>query len=425
MGMTMVEKLFSRKNTAGRTVRAGEFVDARIDGAMLGIPFDLVHHHLVKAGMPEGLPRVWDVEKVYYIMDHFQPAPNSNFAARNKTGRDMARRLGLKYFHDSQCAVGHQVMCDNGYVRPGELIPGIDSHSTMYGGLNAAGTGLGEADMAYALLFGELWFQVPETVKIILHGSARAYPFAKDIILHLAGKYGDDFAQYRSIEFTGPVADGMTLSDRLCMADHAVEVGAKFGLFRADGKVIEYVTARTDRPFEPVDADADAAYERVIEVDVDRLDFQIAKPHQFGNVSPVSDVKGVALDQAVIGSCANGRYEDIKIAADIVRGKKIHPRVRFLIQPASWAVYRQCLEGGLIPELLDAGAQFLEPGCGSCQPMKGVLAPGEVCITSTTRNYKGRLGSSEAFVYLGGPATVAASALAGEIISPKEALACL
>lgn len=422
MGMTMVEKVFSRKNVAGVPVKVGEIVDATLDGAMLCLPFDRVHWHMVDAGMPEGLPRVWDTEKVYYIMDHFQPAPNLSIARRNEVGRESARRLKLKYFYDSVPGVGHQCMCDFGHVRPGELIPGIDSHSTLYGALNACGTGIGEADMAYALVFGELWFQVPRTIKIELVGKSRDYPFAKDIALFLAGTYGDDFAQYRSLEFTGSVADGMTLADRMCLAAHAVELGAKFGLFRADGRVIEYVKARTDRPFEILEADPDAEYEQVIQVDVDDMDFYVARPHSFGHAVPVHDVEGVRIDQAIIGSCANGRFEDIEIAARILKRRKVAPHVRFLLQPASWHVYRKCLDAGLIGVILDAGAQFLEPGCGVCQPMKGCLSEGETCITSTTRNYKGRLGSADALVYLAGPATVAASAIAGRIASPREAL---
>ena len=214
----------------------------------------------------------------------------------------------------------------------------------------------------------------------------------------------------------------MFLSDRMCLADHAVELGGKFGFFRADEKVIEYVESRTDRPFEKLDADADAEYERVIEVDVDGLDFYVAKPHGFGEAVPVREASGIKIDQAVIGSCANGRFEDIAVAARILENKKVPPHVRFLIQPASWQVYRECLDAGLIPVILDAGAQLLEPGCGVCQPVKGYLTAGEVCITSTTRNFKGRLGSTKAFVYLAGPATVAASALAGQIVSPQEVL---
>lgn len=422
MGLTMAEKIFSRKNISEKEARAGDIITARIDGAMLFMPFDAIHHHMVKSGMPQGLPRVWDKESVYYVMDHFQPAQNSQIAERNKVGREMAHRLELKYVYDSMPTVGHQTICDLGFARPGELIIGIDSHSTMYGALNAAGTGIGEADMAYALMFGELWFQVPQSIKIRLHGKTRAYPFAKDILLYLAGMYGDDFAQYRSVEFAGEAADAMPVFDRLCLSTQTVDVGGKFGIFDSNSEVEQYVRARSDRAFETVSADPDAYYERIIDVDVDELGFYVAKPHRIGNVENVNDVKNVRIDQAVIGSCSNGRFEDIDLAAKILSGKKIAPHVRFFIQPASWEVYRQCLGAGIITTILDSGAYLLEPGCGCCQPMKGCLSSGEVCITSTTRNYKGRMGSTDAQIYLGGPATVAASALAGEIISPKEVL---
>jgi 3-isopropylmalate/(R)-2-methylmalate dehydratase large subunit len=422
MGLTMAEKIFSSKNISGKETRAGDLVTARIDGVVGVASFSAVHHNVVKAGMSQGLPRVWDIEKVYYIMDHFQPAQNSAIAEKNRVGREMARRLGLKYVYESVPTVGHQMICDKGFARPGELVIANDSHATIYGGFNAAGTGVGEAEMAYALVFGELWFQVPQSIQVLLRGKTRAYPFAKDILLYLAGTYGDDFAQYRSVEFAGEAADTMPLSDRLCLAAQSVDVGAKFGLFGVNAEVERHIRTVSNRPFEPVAADADARYERTIDVDVDSLDFYVAKPHRIGNVAKVDEVKNVRIDQAVIGACSNGRFDDINVAAKILKGKKIAPHVRFLIQPASWDVYRRCLSEGIIPTILDSGAYFLEPGCGCCQPMKGYLSADEVCITSTTRNYKGRIGSTEAQIYLGGPATVAASALAGEIINPKEVL---
>lgn len=425
MGQTMAEKIFSSKNIMGTPVYAGDMVTAKIDGAMLFLPFDAIHHHMVKAGMPGGLPRVWDREKVYFVMDHFQPAQNVHIAERNRVGREMAHRLGLKYFYDSIPAVGHQVICDKGYARAGELIVGIDSHSTIYGALNAAGTGIGEADMAYALTFGELWFQVPQSIKIILHGKKRPYHFAKEILLYLAGEYGDDFAQYRSVEFAGEAANKMPVSDRLCLSAQMVDLGAKFAIFDWNEEVDQYLKTRTDRPFKPLAADPDARYEQVIHVDLDSLDFYVAKPHRIGNVITAEEAKGTRIDQAVIGACSNGRFEDIALAAQILQGKKVAPWVRLYIQPASWDVYRQCMDAGVISDILDCGGFFLEPGCGCCQPMKGCLAAGEVCITSTTRNYKGRMGSTEALIYLGGPATIAASALAGEIVSPKEVLSGL
>ena len=420
--MNMAEVLFSRKNKENKSVQAGDIIEAIIDGVMLCIPFSRVQEVLIEYGITNGLSRIWDREKVYYFQDHYQPPPNSQVAEQNRIGREIARKLNFKYFYDTVCGIGHQQMLDLGFVRPGELIVGIDSHSIVYGALNAGGTGIGETDVAYALTFGELWFQVPQSIKIILNGRARNYPFSKDIILYIAGRYGDDFAQYKSLEFTGAVAQEMNLSDRMCLSAHAVEVGAKFGFFQADQKTIDYVKSKSDNPFEIIEPEKDAQYEQIIEVDVDNMDFYIAKPHHFGNTVPVNEVAGTHIDQAVIGSCANGRLEDIEIAARIVEGKKIAPHVRFLISPASWDIYRKCMNLGLITTLLDAGVQFLEPGCGVCQPMKGVLSKNEVAITSTTRNYQGRFGNTEAYIYLAGPATVAASALAGRITNPKEVL---
>jgi len=420
--MNIAEMLFSRKNKQKKIVKAGDIIEARIDGVALLYPFNRVQEALIEYGVKDGLSKIWDRDKVYYFQDHYQPPPNTLVAEQNRIGREIAHKLKFKYFYDTVCGVGHQQMMDFGFVRPGELIIGIDSHAVIYGALNAGGTGIGETDAAYALTFGELWFQVPHSIKIVLNGSARNYPFSKDIILYLAGEYGDDFAQYKSLEFTGTVAQEMNLSDRMCLSDHTIEVGGKFGFFEADEKTIEYVKKKTEKPFEIVEPDKNAEYERIIEVDVDNLDFYVAKPHHFGNVVPISEVVGQHIDQAVIGSCANGRFEDIEIAAKILKGKKIAPHVRFLISPASWEIYRQCMHHGLIDILLDAGAQFLEPGCGVCQPMKGVLTKGEVAITSTTRNYQGRYGSTEAYLFLAGPATVAASSLTGCITNPKEAL---
>ena len=276
--------------------------------------------------------------------------------------------------------------------------------------------------MAYALMFGELWFQVPQTIKIVLEGSRRKYPFSKDILLYLAGKYGDDFAQYKALEFSGEYSEKISIDERLCLSCQSVDIGAKFGLFEFDDKTRAFYNKRNITRFDTISADDNAVYEQVISVNVDDIPFTVAKPHRLCNSVDVNEVSGTRIDQAVIGSCANGRYEDIEIAARIIKGKHINPDVRFLIQPASWDIYRRCMEEGLVSTILDAGAFFLEPGCGSCQPLKGCLADGEVCITSTTRNYKGRMGSADASIYLGGPATVAASALAGEITDPTEVL---
>jgi 3-isopropylmalate/(R)-2-methylmalate dehydratase large subunit len=424
MPQTIAEKVMSRVNAAARTVFAGDSIDADIDG-LLAISYVDIRKAYARIGFTDGLPTVWDPDRVFLMNEHTQPPFDVGSAHSNHASKLDAQRLGLRHFYESEPGVCHQMMLDYGLVRPGEFVVGNDSHTVAYGGINAVSTGVGSTEAAYALAFGQLFFTVPETIKVVLGGSGRRdYPFGKDVILYLAGRYGDSFAQDLSLEFAGPAADEMGISNRLSIADHAVEVGAKFGVFLADGQTERYVRHRTGREFTPVAPDPGARYAQVIEVDCDSIGFQVAKPFRFDNVAPVGEVVGVRIDQARIGSCANGRFEDIEIAARLLRGRKVSSSVRFYISPASMTVYRQCLEAGLVSELLDAGAQFLSPGCSICQT-PGVVLNEEVCITSTTRNYRGRFGgstTSEAQIYLASPATVAASAIAGEIIDPTEML---
>lgn len=421
MGQTIAEKILSRNNLAGVAAYAGDLVEARIDGAMC-------HYHAnepmidlaVQAGFKNGLPRVWDKDKVFVLLDHHQPALSQALADSNAKMRREVERLGIATFHDAEPGIAHQMMADYGLMRPGELVVGNDSHCVSYGALNAGGTGITRADMLYTLLFGELWFQVPETIKIVLNGRQPNYPIAKDIILTLAGRYGDDFAGSKSIEYKGTLVPQLSIDSRMCLSAHGVEVGAKFAMFDADDRTRDYLRTRTDKPYEEVSADPDARYESEIVVDVDEMPFVVAKPHQFGNVVPVTEVQGVRVDQAQIGSCANGRFEDIEIAARLLKGRKVAKGVRLVVSPASQNVYLECLKAGLIETLVEAGANVITPGCGICQPRVAFISDGEVCITATTRNFKGRKGSQNADIYLGGPLTVAVAALTGEIRDPKE-----
>lgn len=420
MGQTMAEKLFSRHNLSGKPVSAGEFVEARIDGAMCHYHFMDVHKLAVQAGFTEGFPRVWDRDKVFFLVDHHQPALSQKVADDNALIRREAERLGITVFHDAEPGIAHQMIVDYGLARPGELVIGMDSHTLGYGALNTGATGVTRPDLMYAMLFGELWFQVPSTVKVVLNGRQPNYPIAKDIILYLAGQYGDDFAQSMSIEYAGTLVPQMGIDSRMCLSTHGVEVAAKFALFPEDEKTREFLKGRTDKPYEGLAPDADAQYEREIVLNVDDMPFVVAKPHQFGNVFPVEDARGTRIHQAQIGSCANGRFEDIEIAARMLKGRKVAKGVRFVLSPASQQVYLQCLKAGLIEQLIESGAQVVTPGCGVCQPKVGFMSAGEVCITATTRNFKGRKGSLEAQIYLGGPLTVTAAAVAGEIVNPKE-----
>jgi 3-isopropylmalate/(R)-2-methylmalate dehydratase large subunit len=420
---TFAEKLFSRHNLTGNAVYAGDILEARIDGAMLHYHANEPMHDLaLQAGFKDGLPRVWDRDRVFVLLDHHQPTLSQKQADENALVRREVERLGIRCFHDSEPGIAHQMMADYGLMRPGELVVGNDSHTISYGALNVGGIGMTRADMLYVLLFGEVWFQVPQSIRLVLNGRQPNYPIAKDIVLYLAGQYGDDFAGNMSIEYGGTLAPQLSIDSRMCLAAHGVEVGAKLATFPCDERTRAFVAARTDAPFEPIAADPGARYEREIELDVDSMPFVVAKPHQFGNVGPVDEVAGQRIQQAIIGSCANGRFEDIEIAARVLKGRKVAKGVRFLISPASQHVYLQCVTAGLVQTLLEAGAQVVTPGCGVCQPKVGFLSDGEVCITSTTRNFKGRKGSMKAEIYLAGPLTVAAAALAGEIVDPKEVL---
>jgi 3-isopropylmalate/(R)-2-methylmalate dehydratase large subunit len=417
----MAEKLLTRHNLSGEPARAGDFVEAKIDGAMCHYhAADPLHEMAVQAGFKEGLPRVWDPDRVFVLVDHHQPALSQKLADENALIRREVERLGIRCFHDAEPGISHQMMADYGLMRPGELIVGNDSHTISYGALNAGGTGIARADMFYVLLYGELWFQVPPSIKVILDGRQPNYPIAKDIILHLAGQHGDDFAGSQSIEYSGSLVPQLSIDSRMCLSAHGVEVGAKFAMFPEDDKTRAFLRGRTDRPYEPLTPDSGADYAKEITLNVDQMPFVVAKPHQFGNVVPVDEARGTRINQAQIGSCANGRFEDIEIAARMLDGRKVAKGVRFIISPASQQVYLQCLKAGLIEKLVEAGAQVVTPGCGVCQPRVGFLSDGEVCITATTRNFKGRKGSLNAEIYLAGPLTVAAAAVAGEIVNPKE-----
>lgn len=423
MAQTMAEKLLTRHNLSGKPVRAGDFLEARIDGAMCHYhATDPLHEMAMQSGFQDGLPRVWDRERVFVLVDHHQPALSQKLADENAVIRREVERLGIRCFHDAEPGIAHQMMLDYGLVRPGELVVGNDSHTISYGAVNAGATGISRADMFYVLLYGELWFQVPPSIRVVLDGKQPGYPIAKDVILYLAGQYGDDFAGSMSIEYSGALVPQLSVDSRMCLSAHGVEVGAKFAMFPEDEKTRAFLRGRTDRDYEALVPDPGAGYESEIRLNVDELPFVVAKPHQFGNVAPVDEVAGVKINQAQIGSCANGRYEDIEIAARVLAGRKVAKGVRFIVSPASQQVYLRCVKDGLVERLLEAGAQVVTPGCGVCQPRVGFLSDGEVCITATTRNFKGRKGSLNAEIYLAGPLTVAAAALAGEIVHPREVI---
>ena len=419
--MKIAEKILARAS-GQRHVSPGQYVTAKIDMAMMPENFRLLKLILDRAGISEETFRVWDQDKLAVIIDHRVPAYSVEIAHNHKICREFAKALDLKNFHDVFSGVCHQVMVEKGYALPGTLIVGADSHTTTYGALNAAATGIGASEMAYVILTGELWFRVPETIKFEINGKLPEAVYSKDIILHIAGKYGTDVAQYKAIEWTGSAIDDLGLDARLTMGNMSVELGAKFGLFRADDKTLSFLKERTDKAFDPVESDPDEVYDEYYPIDGSALEPLVALPHTVGNVKKASEIEGVKIDQAVIASCCHGRIEDLEIAVKMLKGKKVHPGVRFFAAPASWEVYREAMDRGILRALIDAGVMFGNPSCGFCTGMQGVLAEGERCIAATPRNFRGRMGSNEAEIYLGSAATVTASAIKGEIVDPREVM---
>jgi 3-isopropylmalate/(R)-2-methylmalate dehydratase large subunit len=412
MGMTMAEKILSR--AAGCEARAGDTVVARVDRVMGHEGFRLAGMVLEEAG----IERLWDPERIIIILDHAVPAPDEASAQGHAIIRKQVEKYGIKTFYDTRGGISHQVMCEKGHVAPGELIVGTDSHSTMYGALGAAGTGIGFTETAYVCATGTLWFTVPETIEYQLKGTLGLGVMSKDLMLALAGRVSVEGAQYRAVEWTGDGAASLTVESRMTMANMAVEIGAKFGFFVADEKTDAYL-AEHGLPagsYHAVAPDPDAAYAQRIAIDVAEIEPQVALPHSPDNVRPVSEVAGQRVDQAVLGSCTNARIEDLRVAAAYLRGRQVAKHVRMYVSPASIDVYRQAMREGLLEDFLEAGAVVLNPGCGACfGKHMGLLAAGEVCISATNRNFQGRMGSPEARVFLASPLTVAASAVAGEI----------
>ncbi len=418
MGMTLAEKILARASGKDE-VKAGEFITARIDLAMCHEALGMASDGFRSAGAK----KVWDSDKVVVMLDHYVPSPTVKTAEMHKKVRKDVKDLGITHYYGESEGVCHQVLVEKGHVLPGRLVVATDSHTTTYGALGAAGTGIGFSEMAYVLATGELWFRVPETIRFEISGALSPLVMSKDVILSIAGTYRTEVAQYKSIEFTGPVAENMTLGSRMTMSNMSVELGAKFGFFEPDDKVVDFLNGRARKAYSLVQPNLDAVYESVHRVDASILEPQVAFPQNIDNVKSISRVERVKIDQAFIGSCTNGRIEDLRIAAQILKGKKVHPQVRLIVVPASWEVYREALRAGILETLVDAGALICNSTCGPCfGGHMGLLAPGERCIASINRNFQGRMGSAESEVYLGSPATVAASAVEGVIADPRNHL---
>ncbi len=417
MGSTLAEKIMAR--AAGRDeVAAGEFVVADID---LALVHDIFAASVFDTLAEVGGGKVFDPEKVVVVIDHLVPAPSPEAAAVHSRIREHVERLGIEAFYDAGEGICHQLLPERGHVRPGMMVVGTDSHTTTHGALAAAATGIGTSEMVYVMATGRLWFRVPKTIRYELRGGLAPGVSWKDVILHLIGRFGSDGAQYRAVEFGGPAAAEAGMSSRLTVSNMGLEMGAKFALFPSDAVTAAYLAERGIDDVAPLEPDPDASYEAVHEVDLSALAPQVALPHDVDNVEPVDSLGDIAIHQAFLGSCTNGRIEDLRAAAALLEGRKIAPGVRMLVTPASRAVLTQAMEEGIIATLVEAGASVLPSGCGPCfGGHSGLLAPGERCIGTHNRNFPGRMGSLQAEIYLASPETVAASALAGRIADPRE-----
>jgi len=418
MGQTFAQKVLARK--AGlREVEPGQIVTVQPDKL-------LTHDNtaaIARIFREIGVEKVARPEISVIVLDHVVPAATEGHARNHQQIREFVREQGIASFYDVGEGICHQVLPEKGHALPGYLIVGSDSHTPTHGAFGAFAAGIGRTEAAAVMATGEIWLMVPHTFRISIEGQLQEGVYAKDIILYIIGELGADGADYRAVEFTGPVLGELTVASRMVLCNMVAEMGAKIGVAEPDDKTRAWLNGRSVAGFQEVFADPDASYERVIEYDVSGLLPQVAKPHTVDNVVPVTEVLGTRIDQAFIGTCTNGRLEDFRVAAQILGGRKIAPNTRLLILPASREVLLAAVAEGTLTELITAGAVVLNPGCGPCLGAhQGVMAPGEVTISTANRNFKGRMGCKEAQVYLASPATVAASARAGEIVDPREFL---
>ncbi len=418
MGMTMTQKILAAH--AGRdSVKAGELIEAKLD---LVLGNDVTTPVAVDVFDKAGFTRVFDKDRIAIVLDHYTPCKDIKSAQLCKTARDFARRFDITHFYDvGQVGIEHALLPEKGIVGPGELIIGADSHTCTYGALGAFSTGVGSTDMAAGMAAGENWFKVPSAIKVVLTGKLRPWVSGKDVILHLIGMIGVDGALYKSLEFTGEGVSELSMDDRFTIANMAIEAGAKNGIFPVDDKTIEYITGRVNRPYTVYEADPDAEYERVVEIDLSALESTVALPHLPSNTKTVREVAGMHIDQVVIGSCTNGRISDLRIAAQILKGRKVAEGVRCIVIPATQDIYMQCLTEGLTQTFIEAGCAVSTPTCGPCLGgHMGCMCEGERAVTTTNRNFVGRMGHVKSEVVLASPAVAAASAVKGCIASPEE-----
>ncbi len=418
--MTITEKILSA-HIDGKKVRPGEFIRLHVDVALAN---DITAPIAIKEFEKSGIAKLYDPDRIVFVLDHFTPNKDIDSANQCKFVKNFARKYGInKFFDGGNCGVEHALLPEKGLVLPGDVIIGADSHTCTYGGLGAFATGVGSTDLAAAMITGQAWFMVPETMKIIFSGKLMPWVGGKDLALYLIGKIGVDGALYKALEITGEAIRALDLSGRLTIANMAVEAGAKSGIIEADEKTLDYIEKRSKRSFKIYRSDSDANFESVHEYDCANIELQVAFPHLPEKTRGISEVGQIRIDQVVIGSCTNGRIEDLRIAADIMKGKRVDKDVRCIILPATPEVYLRAEEEGLLKIFLESGAVLGPPTCGPCLGgHMGILAEGERAVSTTNRNFVGRMGHRTSEVYLAGPAVAAASAVSGKISSPEEVM---
>ncbi len=415
MGKTIAEKILSQKSN--QDAKAGDIVIADLDFVM---GQDGTSPLAIRVFREMKAKRVFDPDRVAMVIDHSAPSPVEGVSALHKQMREFAQEQKIN-FYDIGDGVCHQLLPEQGHVVPGQLVIGADSHTCTYGAINVFSTGVGSTDLAAGMISGKLWFKVPETIRLVLNGKLAAGVYSKDLIIFLAGQLTADGATYMALEFSGEVIDELSVEARFTISNMAVELGAKCGLMEADQKTESWVKQHSTLSYQPVFADQDANYTYVKEYDLSNLEPQVALPHTVDNIAPISKVAGTKIEQGVIGTCTNGRLEDLRIAAGILKGKKIAANTRLIVAPSSRATFIAAMREGLIEVLVEAGAAVVTPGCGPCVGThNGVPSDGENVISTANRNFKGRMGNNKASIFLASPATVAASMLRGSITDPRE-----
>ncbi|HET7036521.1 MAG TPA: 3-isopropylmalate dehydratase large subunit [Thermomicrobiaceae bacterium] len=417
MGLTMTEKILARH--AGReTVTPGEILEVEVDLVMTN---DITAPLSIAEFQKIGLERVFDPQKCVFVPDHFVPAKDIKAAEQAKIMREFAKAQGALYFELGRAGIEHVVLPENGLILPGEVIIGADSHTCTYGAFNAFSTGMGSTDIAAAMALGSIWVRVPPSIKLIYTGTLPEGVGGKDLILYTIGQIGVDGALNSALEFIGPAIDNLPMDARITMANMAIEAGANAGIFGFDDKTREWLAAVTDRPYEPVESDPDAAYAQIIEFDVSDLKPVVALPHLPSNVHNADELHDMIIQQVVIGSCTNGRLSDLREVAKLLAGRQVHPDVRCIVIPGSQEVHKQASKEGLVDIFMEAGAIVSTSTCGPCLGgYMGVLARGERCVSTTNRNFRGRMGHREAEIILAGPQVAAASAILGRVASPAQ-----